>query len=56
MKISVSMNDDDFNRIEKYIDCRDWANPMQDEFVFYDPDPKFLMMLALFDIPFYKDE
>ncbi|CAB5223800.1 hypothetical protein UFOVP389_14 [uncultured Caudovirales phage] len=56
MKISVSMSDEEFDRIEKYINCRQWGNPMQDEFVFYDPAPQFLTMLTLFDITYYKEE
>ena len=56
MKISVSMIDDEFDKIEKYIACREWANPMEDEFIFYDPDPKFLTMLILFNIDYYQEE
>ena len=56
MKISVSMPDEEFDRIEKYIDCREWANPMQDLFLFYDPAPKFLTMLCLFNIEFHKED
>ena len=56
MKISLSMSDEEFEKIKTHIQCREWANPMQDEFIFYDPDPKFLMMLALFSIEFYKED
>jgi hypothetical protein len=56
MKISATIPDEQFDKIEKYIDCREWANPMQDEFIFYDPNPKFLTMLCLFNIEFYKED
>ena len=56
MKISASMNDEQYDRIEKYIACREWANPIEDEFIFYDPDPKFLTMLILFNIDYYQEE
>ena len=56
MKISATIPDEEFDRIEKYIDCREWANPMQDLFLFYDPAPKFLTMLCLFNIEFHKEE
>jgi hypothetical protein len=56
MKISCSLSDEIFDRIEPHIDCRDWGNPMEDLFVFYDPTEQFLVTLALFDITFYREE
>jgi hypothetical protein len=50
------MNDEQYDRIEKYIACKEWANPIENEFIFYDPDPKFLTMLILFNIEFYKED
>ena len=56
MKIYTSITDEEYDKIEKYIECREWANPMQDEFIFYDPKPRFLTMLALFNIEYWREE
>lgn len=56
MKIEASMSDQEFDKIEPYIECDDWANPMEYEFIFYNPSTKFLMMLALYDIIYYTDQ
>jgi hypothetical protein len=54
MKISCTLTDQEFNLIESHIDCREWANPMQDEFIFYDPTEKFRLILALYSITYYQ--
>ncbi len=54
MKISCTLTDQEFNLIEPYIDCREWANPIQDEFIFYDPTEKFRLILALYSITYYQ--
>ena len=56
MKITATMNDREYSQIESYISCSDWGNPMQDEYVFYDPSEAFLVILALFDIPYHIEE
>lgn len=56
MKIHATITDSEFEKIKAYIDCRIWANPMQDEFIFYDPTERFLLMLALFNIEYYLNE
>lgn len=55
MKIWVSMNDSDFDKIEKYIKCDDWANPIDGEFVFYNPSEMFKLVLLLNDIVYWPD-
>jgi hypothetical protein len=56
MKISASITDQEFEQIKDHIHCREWANPMQDEFIFYDPTEEFLVILALFSIEYSRDE
>lgn len=36
--------------------CRVWGNPMEDEFLFYDPDPRLLTLFALYDIEYWPVE
>jgi hypothetical protein len=55
MKILCTMSEDQFNSIEKYIECHDWANPIEDHYVFYEPTSQFLFIMALFNIQVYKD-
>jgi hypothetical protein len=54
MKISATITDGEFEQIKYYIDCKDWANPIQDEFIFYEPTQRFLLILALFNIAIYE--
>lgn len=55
MKIWATMSDSDFDKIERYIKCNDWANPMQDEFVFYNPSEMFKLVLALNNIDYWVE-
>jgi hypothetical protein len=55
MKIWVTMSDTEFDEIEKYINCDEWANPMQDEFVFYNPSEMFKLVLLLKGIKYWDD-
>jgi len=56
MKIHCTITDEEYQRIEPYIECSEWANPMEDEFIFYNPSPRFMIMLALYDIEIFKEE
>jgi len=56
MKILCSMTDSEFDKIKSHIDCHDWANPIEGEFVFYEPTERFVFMLALFDIEYHKTQ
>ena len=49
------MSDTEFDEIEKYINCDEWANPMQDEFVFYNPSEMFKLVLLLKGIKYWDD-
>lgn len=50
------MTDEEFAKIERYIKCDDWANPMQDEFVFYNPSEMFKLVLALNNIDYWVEQ
>lgn len=56
MKISCTITDQEFELIKNHIECQQWANPMQDEFVFYDPTERFRFILALFSIEYYEEQ
>lgn len=56
MKISATLNDQEFANIEPYIDCEQWANPIEGEFIFYEPTERFLLMLNLFSIEYYQEQ
>jgi hypothetical protein len=49
------MSDEEFDKIKNYIDCREWSNPMQDEYIFYDATEQFQITLALFSITTYTN-
>jgi hypothetical protein len=55
MKYLAHIDADVFDRIEPYIECHDWANPIEDHYVFYEPTSQFLFIMALFNIQVYKD-
>lgn len=55
MKIWATMTDQEFAAIERYIKCDDWANPMEGEFVFYNPSEMFKLVLALNNIETWVD-
>jgi hypothetical protein len=54
MKITCTMSDEEYNQIERYIECSEYRNPFQDEFVFYWPTDKFLFILSLYGIEYYR--
>jgi hypothetical protein len=54
MKITCTITDEEYNQIERYIECSEFRNPFQDEFVFYWPTDKFLFMLSLYGIEYYR--
>lgn len=47
------MSDQQFDQIEPHIQCREWSNPMADEYIFYDVTEAFVLTLALFSITTY---
>ena len=53
MKLLCTMSDEEFEQIKTHIQCREWANPMADEYIFYDATEQFQFMLALFSITTY---
>ena len=55
MKINVTLTDQEYAQIEPYIECSQSGNPMADEYVFYNPSERFLVMLGLYGIKFYID-
>lgn len=56
MKIECTITDEEFELIRDHIDCKQWANPMEWEFVFYEPTDNFLFMLAINGIEYYRGE
>lgn len=56
MKYSATITDEEYEKIRAHIQCSEISNPMQDEFVIYNPTDHFLTILALFNIPFWKEE
>ncbi len=54
MKLLCSMTDEEFEQIKTHIDCREWHNPMEGEYIFYDPSDRFRFILALFSITTYS--
>lgn len=51
MKIWATITDDEWTQLEPYVTC-EFQNPMEDEFVFLDPDPMLFWRLASMGIPF----
>lgn len=56
MKYTATITDEEYEKIRPYIDCREMGNPMQDEFVIYDPTDQFLVVLSLFNIEYHREE
>lgn len=55
MKLLCTMTNEEFLKIEPYIKCREWSNPIQDEYIFYDATDEFQIILALFSITTYTN-
>jgi hypothetical protein len=55
MKILCTMSDDEFEQVKRYLKCDDWSNPMQDEYIFYNPSDMFRWALALNGIETWQD-
>jgi hypothetical protein len=55
MKIWATIMDDEWDQLEPYVDC-DFQNPMEYEFVFFDPSPMLFWRLASLGIPFGVSE
>ena len=49
------MSDDEFEQVKRYLKCDDWSNPMQDEYIFYNPSDMFRWALALNGIETWQD-
>jgi hypothetical protein len=49
------MSDEEFEQIKSHIACREWHNPMADEYIFYDATEQFQIILALFSITTYTN-
>lgn len=56
MKIECTLTDEEFEQIKPYIDCREFANPIEWEFIFYEPSEYFLFILAINGIEYYRGE
>lgn len=56
MDIEMSLTDQEFDQIEPYIDCRDWLNFMDGEFLFLDCTPRMIVMITLMGLEFYPRE
>jgi hypothetical protein len=54
MKITCTMTDEEYDKILPWIQCSESSNPFQDEFIFYWPSDRFLFMLALYGIEYFK--
>lgn len=55
-KIYATIDPQEFQTIERYIKCRDWANPIEDEYVFYEPSLMFQYVLKFYNIQTYTDQ
>ncbi len=52
MKLGCHIPNEQFDMIYPYIDCL-FANPIDEEYILYDPSDRCLLMLALWDIHTY---
>ena len=53
LKVYATIDPKTFQRIERYIKCKDWANPIEDEYVFYEPSLMFQYVLKFYNISVY---
>ncbi len=45
--ITMTLTDEEFDRLEPHIDCRDWRNFMDGEFAFEGCSEKMMLWVAL---------
>ena len=55
MRYHCHIPEDIWPKIDPYIDCDSWANPMEEEYWFDNPTDRFRFILALLSIETYTD-
>lgn len=55
MKLMATITSEQMAKLHPHIDCEDWAEVFEEEYLFVNPTPAFKIMLALLDIVTYTD-
>jgi len=55
MKLMATITAEQMQRLYPHINCRDWAEVFEEEYVFVDPTPAFQIIMKLMEIVTYTD-
>lgn len=55
MKIMATITAEQMEKLYPHIDCEDWAEVFEEEYVFYQPTPSFFLIMKLMGITTYTD-
>jgi hypothetical protein len=55
MKLMATITSEQMDQLHRHIDCRDWAEVFDEEYVFVDPTPAMIIIMKLLDIVTYTD-
>lgn len=55
MKLMATITPEQMAKIRDHIDCDQWVEIFEEEYVFYNPTERFRLIMCLFDIPTYSE-
>ena len=55
MKLMATITPEQMEKLHRHIDCRDWAEVFDEEYVFVDPTPAMVIIMNLLEIVTYTD-
>jgi hypothetical protein len=55
MKLMATITLEQMHKLYPHIDCDDWAEVFEEEYVFYNPTPAFQIIMKLMEIVTYTD-
>jgi hypothetical protein len=55
MKLMATITPEQMDKLYSHIDCEDWAEVFEEEYVFCNPTPAFQVIMKLMEIVTYTD-
>lgn len=55
MKLMATITPEQMDQLYRHIDCEDWAEVFEEEYVFLNPTPAMIIIMKLLDIVTYTD-
>jgi len=55
MKLMATITEEQMTKLYPHINCREWAEVFDEEYVFVDPSPAMVVIMKLMEIVTYTD-